>query len=272
MKKFSRRQFIGTGLAAIPLTGLVMKSGLAQSNAFPLGCQSYSFRHFDFNGAIVQLKALGLNQMEFFSGHLSPDPDQDGLEDVMAAIKAAGVVVPCFGVESMTADENHNRQRFEFGKRIGLQIITAHPTPDSFDLLDQLVDEYDIMIGIHNHGPGHAYDTVEDTLSAVEGRDIRIGACLDTGHCIRSNEKPHETIRALGDRLHSLHLKDWVHGADETILGEGDIDLVEVVKALHDVNFDGPLMLEYELSPENPVPEMAQGIENWKEAVNEVMG
>ena len=272
MKNVSRRQFLGASLAAIPLSGLLLRAAEAQSDAFPLGCQSYSFRNFDFAGAIEQLQALGLNEMEFFSGHLPPDVNHEGFEAAKAAIEAAGVNVRCFGVESYTADDAHNRQRFEFAKALGIEVLSAHPTADSYDNLEVLVDEFDIKIGIHNHGPGHAYDGVQDTLDAVEGRDIRIGACLDTGHCIRSNEQPHEVIRTLGDRLHALHLKDWVHGAEETIVGEGDMDLIACVEALRDVNFDGPIMLEYELSPNNPVPDMAQGIINWRQAVDTVMG
>jgi sugar phosphate isomerase/epimerase len=94
-----------------------------------------------------------------------------------------------------------------------------------------------------------------------------IGACVDTGHVIRSAEKPHEVIEELGDRVHSLHLKDWIHGGKEQILGKGDMDLVAVARALKALNFAGPVMLEYEESPENPVPDMKEGLANWAKAV-----
>ena len=69
-----------------------------------------------------------------------------------------------------------------------------------------------------------------------------------------------------------MHLKDWIHGEEEQILGEGDMDLVEVAKALTELNFTGPVNLEYELFPENPVPGMAKGLENWDAACKQAMG
>src|SRR5690606_18501371 len=123
---------------------------------------------------------------------------------------------------------------------------------------------------IHNHGPSARYDSVEDTLRAVKDHSPMIGACVDTGHVIRSGEKPHEVITALGDRVISLHLKDWVHGGDERILGEGDIDLPGVAKALKALDFKGPLNLEFELDSENPVPGMQAGLAHWAKAVASV--
>src|SRR5690606_32252782 len=116
-------------------------------------------------------------------------------------------------------------------------------------------------------GPGARYDKVEDTLKAVRDHSPLIGACVDTGHSIRSGEKPHEVIRALGDRVISLHLKDWRHGGGETILGQGDLDLVETARALMAIAFTGPIVMEYEESPEDPVPDMREGMRNWQEAV-----
>jgi sugar phosphate isomerase/epimerase len=104
-------------------------------------------------------------------------------------------------------------------------------------------------------------------LNAVKGRSSLIGACLDTGHCIRSGEKPHETIEALGDRLISMHLKDWILGGEEQIIGKGDMDLAAVAKELKALAFTGPIMMEYEESPDNPVPDMKLGWENWQNAV-----
>ena len=77
---------------------------------------------------------------------------------------------------------------------------------------------------------GARYDKVADTLKAVEGRHPFIGACVDTGHHIRSGEEPHAVIDQLGDRVISLHLKDWEIGGEERIIGEGSMDLAAVAK------------------------------------------
>lgn len=266
----SRRQFIGQ-LAAIPAIAAIAGQAMAKPGpAWQMGSQSYSFRKFDTIGAINGVKKLGLNSIEFCGVHFPCDAADPGLAKVQEIIKETGINVLCYGVESFGADEAANRKKFEFAKAMGIKILTADPAPESFDNLDKLTEEFGVKIAIHNHGPNARYNSFQDTLDAIKGHSPMIGACVDTGHVIRSNEKPHEVLAAIGDRVHSLHLKDWIHGGEEQILGEGDIDLVAVAKALKALNFAGPLMMEYENSPENPGPDMAIGLANWNKAVDEV--
>ncbi|HPO16101.1 MAG TPA: sugar phosphate isomerase/epimerase family protein [Candidatus Hydrogenedentes bacterium] len=235
-----------------------------------LGAQSYSFRAFDFEGSIQCLKSLGLPLMEYCSVHFPPDASTANFLSLKKRLVEAGVQVPCFGVEGFTADAAANRKKFEFAKTLGVEILTADPTPDAFDSLDELCEEFQIKIGIHNHGPGARYDGVRDTLKAVQGRHPFIGACVDTGHAIRSGEAPHEVIEQLGERVHSLHLKDWQLGGEEQVLGEGELDLVKVAQVIKAIQFDGPIVMEYELEPDNPVPGMKKGLENWLQALKSV--
>ncbi|HEO72252.1 MAG TPA: sugar phosphate isomerase/epimerase [Candidatus Hydrogenedentes bacterium] len=232
-----------------------------------VGAQSYSFRNFSTEDAFRQLEALGLDIMEFCAVHFPADAADDGFSHVKTLVSTAGITVPCFGVEGFCADEDVSRKKFAFAKALGVGVLTADPTPDSFDLLDALCDEFQIKIAIHNHGPGARYDKVQDTLDAVEGHSPLIGACLDTGHAIRSDEDPVDVVRRLGARLISLHLKDWRRGGEEVVLGTGDLDLAGLASALRDIEFAGPIVMEYENSPDNPVPEMKEGLGNWCEAV-----
>jgi len=232
----------------------------------PLGAQSFSFREFDFEGSIRCLKELGLTHMEFCSVHFPPDASDAGFGGIKERLAAEGVVVSCFGVEPFTGDAEANRARFAFAKALGTEMLSADPTPESFDNLDALTEESGVKIAIHNHGPGARYDKAADTLDAIRGRSRAIGACVDTGHALRSGEAPHEVIQQFGPRVVSVHLKDWIVGGDEQIVGQGDMDLVAVARALKAIQFTGPIVLEYEESPDNPVPDMAVGIENWRKA------
>ena len=232
-----------------------------------IGAQSYSFRKFGFGGALDQLEALGLRIMEFCSVHFPADPADPGFGKVLETLHARGVRVPCFGVEGFTADRAANRRKFELGRALGVEFLTADPEPGAFDNLEELVDEFGIGIAIHNHGPGARYDKAEDTLHAVAGRHPLIGACVDTGHCLRSGERPADVIGALGARVLSVHLKDWKVGGEEAILGEGDADLPRVAAALRAVEFSGPVIMEYENSPEGPVPDMRKGLELWNRLI-----
>jgi inosose dehydratase len=127
-----------------------------------------------------------------------------------------------------------------------------------------------IKIGIHNHGPRHRYDRVEDSLEAVQRWDERIGFCPDTGHYMRSGEDPVKMVHQLKDRLYGMHLKDHdgIHrdGPPETILGEGAIDLEGLCEAIREVGFNEPISLEYELNPQDPIDDIRQGLDNFAKA------
>lgn len=263
----SRRDFLVMSAAAIGGLALQSKTFGQEALLTNMGAQSYSFRTFNLADAIAKLKSLGLSQMECFGAHVPLESKPAELAIIRQLLAENGIRVPAYGVLDFSADAAENRRKFEFGKALGIDFFTANPTADAFDSLDELCAEFDMGIAIHNHGPNARYDKVTDTLKAVEGRDARIGACVDTGHVIRSAEKPHEVIRALGDRVISLHLKDWTHGGPERALGDGDMNLVEVARALKAVHFTGPIMLEYELQPNDPTPGMQRGLDNWRAAV-----
>ncbi len=233
-----------------------------------IGAQSYSFRNFDTAGALDQLATLGLNMMEFCGVHFPPDPDNPELPGIKDMLQTHRVSVPCYGVEGFGADNDANRRKFDLAQTLGAAYLSADPEPEAFDGLEALVETYNIKIAIHNHGPGARYDRVADTLNAVKGRHPHIGACVDTGHALRSGEAPHEVIEQLADRVHCVHLKDWKVGHDETVIGEGDLDLEKTVAALRAINFDGFICMEYELDPGNPAPGMKRGLQNWLDAVN----
>jgi inosose dehydratase len=126
-----------------------------------------------------------------------------------------------------------------------------------------LVKEFDIRVGIHNHGPKHRYNKAIDVLKAIDGRDERLGACADLGHYIRSGERPTDVIRLLKGRLYGVHLKDFAEMQDKSegvILGKGHLNCAEVFDAMKQVGFpaDGALSLEYEEHPDNPIEDIRQ--------------
>ena len=113
---------------------------------------------------------MGLTEMEFCGVHFPADPANPALPQIKAKLDAAGVIVPCFGVEGFTDDGAANGNKFAFARAVGAEILSADPTPEAFASLEALCEEFQIKIAIHNHGPGTRYDGVADTLEAVEGR------------------------------------------------------------------------------------------------------
>lgn len=240
---------------------------------WPIGVQSYSLRNFDFLEAVRHIEGMGVHYVEFYGKHLGLNASDDEIAEKKKVLASAKITLNAHGVNGFSKDHAANRKVFEFAKKAGIRNITANPQKDSFDSLDKLVDEFDIRIAIHNHGPGALYDKADDTLNAVKDHDKRIGACVDTGHTIRSGESPVEVIEMLGDRVFALHIKDDTHkgdkGSHNVVIGEANLDVVGVFKALKKIKFpaDGSISLEYESNPANPIDDMKQCLVVASEAI-----
>lgn len=282
---FSRRQFVLSAAAAAGATWFDVPRILASTRdeaakkygGFPMGIQSYSLRGFGVQGAIEHIGKLGLHYVEFFSGHYAPTLDEKKIADMKASLDKFDISISAHGVNGFSKDHDKNEQWFKFAKAAGIKNISADPSPDSFDSLDKLVAQYDIRINIHNHGPGHRYNKVADTIKAIKDRDKRIGFAADLGHYIRSGEDPVKVIHEAGDRLYGVHLKDFAEmkgNAKGTILGKGVMNVEEVFKALKKVNFpaDGALSLEYEESPKDPIAEIQACLDAAAAAAQKVAG
>jgi inosose dehydratase len=228
---------------------------------FKMGLQSYSLRHFGLDDALAHTKALGLHYWESYEAHLRPDADADKLDAYRKKTAAAGVKVVAFGVVPFTKDQDANRKLFEFARKMGIEYLSCDPTPDSFDGLDKLVEEYGIPVGIHNHGPGHRYDKIDAIARAIKDRSPRIGCCIDTGHFLRSKEDPVRAVEVFDKRIYGVHLKDVKDARTFTVLGEGDLRTAELLKALARRNYAYCLALEYEENPRSPDADIRKCLE-----------
>ncbi len=236
---------------------------LPEVEPFPIGFQSYSLRRFpELEAFATEADKLGLPYVELYRGHLPVDAPAERIAQVKERLAAAGVTVNAFGVERFSADHSQNETIFRFGSELGVVNLSAAPSRDAFDSLEELVDRYDIRIAIHNHGPeDELWARPEWILEAVRERDGRIGACVDTGHYLRSGVDPVEAIRMLGFRVLGVHFKDFDEDLHEVIPGDGQLNVQATLEALRDVGFDGPFSIEFEEFPDDPVPHMRVAVE-----------
>lgn len=279
----SRRVFM-SGLAASTSLGLMginpiakLMAQEAKAAGLKLGIQIYSLRGFPVDVALDHTKNLGFEEVEFFSGMFPLTASDEEIAKMVEKVKGLGLRISAHGVNAFTKDAAANRKVFEFAKKAGVKNISAAPTPDSMDSLNDLVKEFDIRIAIHNHGPSDRFNKVVDVLRAIEGRDARIGACADLGHFIRSGEKPVDVIRALKGRLYGVHLKDFAEMKESTrgvILGQGHLDCAAVFDALIQAKFpaDGALSLEYEENPKDPIEDIRQCVATARAAMSKLKG
>ncbi|MFP6762862.1 MAG: sugar phosphate isomerase/epimerase [Planctomycetaceae bacterium] len=278
----NRREFLTA--SALTGAGLTITSGSALAEkqkdpygGFRMGVQSYSLRGFpDAKVALKHTRTLGMKYWEAYPRHIPLGTTPSHVAAQKAILDNAGVTLLAYGVLGFDADETKSRAAFDFAKAMGIVSLSANPKKDkaTFDLLDKLCEEYQIAIAIHNHGPGALYDKVTDVEEVVKDRHPLVGACVDTGHFLRSDEVPHEVIERLGKRVFGVHLKD-VKTTEQNgrkrkqfrILGEGDLDTYACLKHLRKLNYKNCLSLEYEENPENPLSDIEVCLKTVRDAV-----
>jgi inosose dehydratase len=264
-----RRHFLATSSAVCAAAVCQPRWALAAAPAdewggFSVGVQSISLRKYALPDVMRHLQGMGVHYVEFSaSSHLPATATDEQIATVRQLAAAAGLTITAQGVNRFSQDHAANKRVFEFAKKLGIRTITANPQPDAetFASLDRLVAEYDLRVAIHNHGPGTLYDKLDSVASAIQGRDRRIGACVDCGHFLASGEDPVRCIRTLADRVYGVHLKDIVEfgkKSDNVVLGRGHLDVVAVFQSLRQIKFppDGALSLEYEAHPDNPLDDL----------------
>jgi sugar phosphate isomerase/epimerase len=222
-----------------------------------MGMESYSVRNFGLDPALAMYKELGIPYAEIYAEkHMPFTDDPEKIRLYKAKLEAAGVTVLGFWGGSMTKDAEKGRPKFAFAKAMGAKALVGDPAPDSFDAIEALTKEYGVRFAIHNHGPKSRSDKIGDVTKMLQGRSENVGACVDTGHTIRSGEDPVAWIKELGSRVLEVHLKDASAPNVFTILGQGKLDVLGTLRALRAVKFDGCLALEYEEKPDNPMDDL----------------
>ena len=85
------------------------------------------------------------------------------------------------------------------------------------------------------------------------GRD-NVGINLDPANLVMYGKgNAVDSLKLLGKYLLGVHIKDGKYPTDgrelgiEVPIGEGDVDMPRLLKAIEDTGFDGPLTIEIEL-------------------------
>jgi len=221
---------------------------------------SYTFRAFDrarLIGCMQQLKNTRLNAKDV-KDHLPMEAS--GEAAALEAYRAAGIELHAVGTVYFAKDEDEDmRAKFEYAKRAGVSVIVAgDPTPQILPRLERFVKEYDIRVGIHNHGPeDKLWPSPMDVLKAVRNMDERLGCCIDVGHCVRAGTDVVQAIHAAGPRLFNMHMKDLTDFSakeSQVAIGQGKMPVREIFEALIKINYPGFVDLEYEIHEDDPMP------------------
>ena len=276
-RSFSRRQVIKTGILAAIGTSVVKNSSAnfvgasADQNedkdpwkGFKAGVASYTFRKLSLEDTIKALQKLDLKYISIKDFHLPLTSSAEERRAAIQKIKDAGITPLSCGNITMENDEVNVRQAFQYAKDCGIPTIVCSPDPDSMPILNKMVNEYDIKLAIHNHGPeDKRFPSPYDVWKWVQGNDKRIGLCVDVGHTARAKVDPAEAILKCKDRLYDCHFKD-IESTDpkaSTIqAGRGVLDLASILDSLLKIRYSNLLSFEYERSPDDPFAEFAENV------------
>jgi inosose dehydratase len=258
--EMTRRSFVAT-LAAAPLAVLSQKDA-----AYRIGVETWCFHDVALDATLKHTHELGLGYLELHDGHLPRDAPDAQIGRAQRALKAAGIrAIGVYIHDAFTADEAVARPILQFAKRMGFQYINGGPKRESLALLNRIAPEYGVDIAIHNHGPGAQYETLADVTSVLNEHP-KLVPCIDIGHFARSKVDPVNAIRALGARAVAIHIKDVDAKGENTVVGEGTIDISGVFRAMRDVGFKGLVVLEYEGDFDN-MPKRLAGMRKSLEAI-----
>ncbi len=224
---------------------------------------SYTFRKFDLEHTLAMTNRLNLQRIAFKSYHLPLQSTEEEIKAVVTKVKEAGLKLYGGGVIYMR-DEDQVQQAFDYAKTAGMEVIIGVPEHNLLELVNKKVQEYNIKVAIHNHGPGDTrYPSPQSAYEKIEKMDSRMGLCLDIGHTMRIGVEPSEAAEKYADRLYDIHIKDVSAASKEgtTVeIGRGIIDIPKFLRTLLKISYTGTIALEYEKDAQDPLPGAAESI------------
>ncbi len=296
--RIDRRRFLTTTSAAAAGVGLAgwrpapvraeerLADGAphAEKLGWRLGCQAYTFNRFTFYEAVQKNAAVGLKVIEAYPGQRLSDDGPEGnfglgmspevRKAVLQYLADHDIELVNFGVVGLPNNEPGSRAVFEFAKDMGIETIVSEPEFEALDLIEDLADEYEINVALHNHPRPSRYWDPKTVLEQCEGRSERIGACADTGHWMRSDIEPVEAVKMLEGRIISFHFKDLNHyggGAHDVPWGTGEADVPAILHECHRQGFQGVFAVEYEHNWLESLPEIAESVKFFDKVAAEIL-
>jgi len=234
-----------------------------------LGCPDFNWQEIysmakDLGFEGIEVRGVG---DDIFS--LSGSPfKKENIAETVAGLKRRRLQISCLSSGcALKYKENEEKNIAEIREYIDLaakldtkfiRILgdeTAAPTTEVDDeavieTMKKLVpyaEEKGVTLLIETNG---VYADTERLLNVLrEIKSDSIGALWDIHHPFRyMNEAPEKTIKNLGAYVKYVHIKDSVMENGKTVyklVGEGDLPIEDVMRALRSVNYEGYVCLEW---------------------------
>jgi len=162
-----------------------------------------------------------------------------------------------------TAAEKSVRQVVELARLLkphGTRVIVTNPSPKPGQALktdeeldteakyvDRLAEEVSglgMKLALHHHTPGLLEHAREWRHLLQHTDPKRVYCCVDVHWAYRGGQEVMSFLSETGDRLVELHLRNSRQGIWMEDFGPGDIDYQKIADYLHDISFNGYLVVE----------------------------
>lgn len=278
--KLTRGTFLKTAAAgtAALLAG-TMLPGCGTRKAIGLGVQLYSVRNTmpsDVAGHLAGIKAMGYEGIEF-AGYYDLDAlalrqllDDNGLE--------------CFGshLQLNVLLGDRFEETVEFNRILGnkrLVVASMGPGVDTIDAWMKMAETFNgiaekvrplgMRVGFHNH-------TVEFT--PIDGQvpldlfynqtNPEVFLQLDTGHAVHAGIDAAAYIEKLPGRVLSIHAAEWTESNPAALIGEGDVNWPQVLRACEKVGGTEVYIIEEESNTYPGLEGIDLSLQNLRKFIN----
>ena len=255
---------IGTAAAAAdrPVPAGVIPGGLAKSKCrFLPALAGTSLQKLDADRSIALMKAADVKFVGVSVFQLPLNSSGDQVSAYRKRLEDAGVRPVSYGPVEFDSEADA-RKAFAVAKGLGAGVLVGIPferradakegedfrkeSDAMIDVAEKLAKEFDIRFAIPNLGPDPArvYQWADHVWRKVEKRDARMGLCLDVGEEFRGGRGPSWTIHSFRTRIFCVKFRNVTEPSSngfDVPLSSGVGDLVEVVRKLAEVGYDGPV-------------------------------
>jgi sugar phosphate isomerase/epimerase len=300
MSNLSRREWHGLVLGALAsslLPRAARGAGLIDSKVkgVQLGAQSYSFRDRPLEGVIEGMKAVGLGEIELWSGHVEPRIEWRNLDEsarkkarddarkfrldtplshfhaIGDKFKAAGIDLYAYNYSFRDDYTDAEIERgFDMAKALGAKVITASSNQNTTPRIDAAAKKHKMRVGLHNHSrvDPNEWATAADFEKAMAASSEYICVNLDIGHFTAANQDAVAFLDRHHDRIVTLHIKDRKRNEGDNVpFGQGDTPIKEVLALLARNKWPIPANVEYEYKGEDTVAEVGRCVQYCKQAL-----
>jgi inosose dehydratase len=252
---------ISWGLCEVPHWGYQLTPERVLSEMRSLGLAATEFGPPGFLAADpvarkAQLDAQGLKAVGGFLAVVLHDPSHDPLsevDDFLTGALASGGRVAVLAANTGT-DGYDTRPILD---EMGWQTLLSN-----LDRAYDLAESRGLVATLHPH-MGTMVENADDVERVVAGS--RIGLCVDTGHLAAAGADPVAIVLADPRRVTHVHLKDVDNALAVQVqrgevpfgeavrlgmfrpLGQGDVDIATLVRALEAASYDGWYVLEQDV-------------------------